>query len=253
MAKQSGLGDNLYVGGYNLSGDVGSLSRIGGGPAAIDVTGIDKSAIERIGGQRDGSLQFSSFFNDAAGQSHPVLSALPRSDVVVSYFRGTTIGNAAASLVGKQINYDGSRADDGAFTFSVDAQANAFGLEWGRMLSAGIATAVGAGGTTSVDLGTGTTAFGFQAYLHVFSFTGTDATIKIQQSSDNNVGDPWADITGGASFPQITAARVSHRITGVSATTSMERYVRLSITTTGGFTNMQYAVMLVRNETAVTF
>ena len=30
MAKQSGLGDNFYIGGYNLSGDVGSLGSISG-------------------------------------------------------------------------------------------------------------------------------------------------------------------------------------------------------------------------------
>jgi hypothetical protein len=30
MAKQSGLGDNLYVAGYDLSGDIGSLETISG-------------------------------------------------------------------------------------------------------------------------------------------------------------------------------------------------------------------------------
>ena len=38
MAKQGGLGDRLFVGGYNLSGDIGSVQRIAGGPAALDVT-----------------------------------------------------------------------------------------------------------------------------------------------------------------------------------------------------------------------
>jgi hypothetical protein len=76
VGKQTGLGDNCYISGYNLSGDVGSLGRIGGGPALLDVTGIDKSAFERLGGLRDGGVDFSAFFNPAAGQAHPVLSAL---------------------------------------------------------------------------------------------------------------------------------------------------------------------------------
>ena len=48
MAKTSGLGDNCYVGGYDLSGDIGSLGKISGSVATIDVTGINKSAFERI-------------------------------------------------------------------------------------------------------------------------------------------------------------------------------------------------------------
>jgi hypothetical protein len=38
---------------------------------------------------------------------------------------------------------------------------------------------------TSYDFGTGSTAFGLQAYLQVLSFTGTSCTIKLQESSDN--------------------------------------------------------------------
>ena len=95
MTKQSGLGDNLYINGYDLSGDVGALSRIGGGPHALEVTGIDKSAHERIGGLRDGGIEFQAWFNDAAAHAHPVLSALPLTDRIVTYCRGTTIGKPA--------------------------------------------------------------------------------------------------------------------------------------------------------------
>ena len=90
MTKKSGLGDNLYVGGYDLSGDIGSLQRIGGGCAPLVVTGIDKSGFERIGGVRDGSIQYQPWFNKAAGQEHLRLSPLTTSDVIVTYCRGTT-------------------------------------------------------------------------------------------------------------------------------------------------------------------
>ena len=196
MAKQTGLGDNLYVGGDDLSGDIGSLGAIAGGPAALEITGIDKSAFERIGGLRDGRIEFDAWFNDATGQAHPALSALPTADVLVSYLRGTTLGNPAASLLGKQVNYDPTRGTDGSLSIGVQAVANGFGLEWGRTLTPGQETDVAAADGTGVDF-TGSTSFGLQAYLHVFSFTGTDATIKIQESANDDMGDTYAGVTGG--------------------------------------------------------
>jgi hypothetical protein len=71
MAKQSGLGDNFYIGGYDLSGDVSSLDAISGGPALIDVTSIKKSANERIGGQRDGSMKFTTWFEFSSAVTNP--------------------------------------------------------------------------------------------------------------------------------------------------------------------------------------
>lgn len=249
MAKQNGLGDNFYIGGFDLSGDIASLKRIGGGPDTLEVTGIDKSANERIGGKRDGLIEFTSFFNKSAGQEHPKLSLLPTADQVVTYCRGTAIGNASACLTGKQINYDGQRNAKGDFTFEVQAQANGFGLEWGKLLTAGKRTDVGATNGIGVDH-LAASAFGLQAYLQVFSFTGTNVVVKLQESSDNGVGDAWTDVVGGA-FTQITVGPTSQRIaTGAIA---VERYLRAVTTTAGGFTNLVFSVTVVKNETAVAF
>ena len=250
MAKQSGMGDNLYVGGRDLSGDTGELANIGGGPAALDVTGIDKSAFERIGGMRDGRIEFSAWFNDAATQAHPTLSALPTADVHLAYLRGTTLGNPAACLLAKQINYDPTRGADGSLTFAVTALANGFGLEWGRTLTPGIETDTGAANGTGVDFNA-STSFGLQAYLHVFSFTGTDATIKLQESSDDASGDPYADVTGGG-FAQITSAPATERI-ATSETQTIEQWLRAVTITTGGFSNMTFAVVAMKNTTAPAF
>lgn len=250
MQKQSGLGDNFYLDGYDLSGDLGSIS-VSGGPAALTITGIDKSAFERIGGLRTGSMAWQAWFNDATGRAHPRLSTLPTTDVHAAYFRGTTLGNPAACMVAKQINYDGNRSDDGSFTFQVDAQCNGFGVEWGRSLTAGKRTDTGATNGTSVDFGTGSTTFGLQAYLHVFSFTGTDATIKIQESSDNGGADAFADVTGGA-FTQVTSGPTKERI-ATSSSQTIERYLRVVTTTSGGFSSLVFAVVVVRNDTATVF
>lgn len=245
--KTSGLGDNLYVAGYNLSGDVGSLSRIGGGIAVHDVTGIDKSAFERIGGLRDGGIDFSGHFNPAPDQLHDRLSALPTTDQIVTYCRGTTLGNAAASVVSKQLGYDGQRGADGALSFSVATVANGYGLEWGRQLTAGRRTDTVATNGSSVDF-TASSAFGLQAYLHVFAFTGTSVTVKIQESSDNGGADPWADVVGGG-FTAATGI-TSQRIETARGLT-VERYLR--VVTTGTFSNAVFAVMVAKNETSVVF
>jgi hypothetical protein len=248
MAKSSGLGDNLYVGGYNLSGDIGSLSKISGGTKPIEVTAIDKSAMERIGGERDGGLSWSAYFNTAVGQAHPVLSALPMADEVVTYCRGTSLGDPAACTVAKQLNYDGNRTASGEFTFAVDAEANGYGLGWGRQLTAGLRTDTAATAGASIDT-TAALSFGAQAYLQVTAFAGTDVTIKIQDSADNVT---FADVAGLA-FTAVTAAPFTQRI-AIANTATVRQYLRATTVTTGGFTNCVFSVVIVKNEVAgVTF
>jgi len=247
--KQSGLGDNLYVAGFDLSGDIGSLDAISGSQAVIDVTGIDKSAPERLGGKRDGMLSYSAFFNDAAGQEHPRLSLLPTTDQIATYCRGTALAGSAACINAKQLNYDGSRGNDGAFAFKVTAQANGFGLEWGVQLTAGKRTDGGATNGTGVDLGAAwAAAFGLQAYLHVFAFTGTSVTVKIQHSNDNGGGDPYADIAGAA-FTAATGV-TSQRI-ATAGNVTVKRWLRA--VTTGTFSNAVFSVVAVPNATATVF
>jgi hypothetical protein len=248
MAKASGLGDNLYVGGYDLSGDIGSLGKIQGGQKPIDVTGINKLAHERLGGVRDGSMSWSAFFNTAVGHAQPVLSALPTADVVATYCRGTTLGDPCASLVAKQLNYDGNRTPAGDFTFAVDAEANAYGLEWGRQLTAGLRTDAAATNGTGIDT-TASLSFGAQAYLQVTAFTGTDVTVKIQDSADNVT---FADVTG-LTFTQVTAAPFTQRL-ATANTATIRQYLRAVTVTTGGVTSVTFAVHVTKNDTAgVTF
>jgi len=251
MAKQTGLGDNLYVDGYNLSGDVGSIQQIRGGPKAGDVTGIDKSAHERLGLVREGAINYSGFFNDANTLpvgAHFVLAPLTLNDVIETYCRGTALGGSAACMVAKQINYDPTRAADGMLTFAVQSLSNGFGLEWGTQLTAGQRTDVAATNGTGVDLGSVSPgAFGGQAYLQVFSFAGTSVTVKIQSSDDNAVGDPYTDVAGWT-FTAATG-RTTQRL--ATAAINIKRWLR--VVTTGTFSSAVFHVMATRNATAVTF
>lgn len=244
MAKQSGLGDALYVAGFNASGDIQQLGAIGGGPALLPATGIDKSANERLGGLRDGRMEMTTFFNSDPlnGATHEKLSVLPRTDVILTYCRSTVLGAPAASLVGKQAGYDPTRGDDGSLTFTVQAQANGYGIEWGRQLTAGVRTDTAATNGTSIDTAASAD-FGAQAYLQVFAFDGTDVTITIQDSADDST---FADVAG-LSFTEVTAGPVAERIAIVN-TATVRRYLRVATTTTGGFTSLSFAVNVIKNE-----
>jgi len=251
VAKQSGMGDQLYIAGYDVSGDTGSIERIGGGPNALVVTGINKSGIERLGGVRDAGVDFSTWFNPAAAAEHAALKTLPTADVIVTYFRGTTIGKPAASMVAKQVNYDPDRGPDGSLAFTVNALSNGYGLEWGEQLTAGLRTDTSAtAGSAWQDPGAATTNFGLQAYLQVTAFSGTDVTIKLQESSDNGA-DTYADVTGGG-FTQVTSAPFAQRI-ATATNLAVEEYLKVTTVTTGGFTSCTFAVMVVRNLVAPTF
>lgn len=250
MSKTTGLGAALLVHGYDISNDIGAVTDIGGGPAPLVMTGIDKSAYERQGGVRDGRMSLSAFLNDAAGRAHPRLSPLPTTDVILTFLVGTSLASSGACLNAKQSNYDPTRGQDGALAIAVSALGNSYGLEWGKSVTAGVRTDTGATNGTGVDYGTGSTAFGLQAYLHVTAFTGTDVTIKLQESSDNGGGDAFADVTGGGFtvVSGITAQRIA-----TSNVQTVERYLRVVTTTSGGFTSVSFQVTVNRNESLTVF
>lgn len=240
MAKSTGLGDNFYLGGFDLSGDINSLSKISGTLATLDVTAINESAMERLGGHRDGAMDFTAYFNPTG--AHPVLAALPTADVQASYRRGTILGNPAAELIAKQVNYDPTRGTDGALTVACALSANSYGLEWGQQLTAGLRTDTAATNGASIDTGA-SASFGAQAYLQVTAFTGTDVTVKIQDSADNAT---FADVAG-LTFTQTTSAPGAQRLaTGNTAT--IRRYLRAVTVTIGGVTSVTFAVTICKNS-----
>lgn len=90
------------------------------------------------------------------------------------------------------------------------------------------------------------TAFGAQAYLQVFSFTGTDATVTLQDSAD---GTTFSNIASGA-FAQITSNTPQGQRIALSNVATVRRYLRATTTTSGGFTSLKFAVAVARNLVA---
>lgn len=247
MAKQSGLGDALYVDGVDLSGDIGSLERISGGNEPLVVTGINKSAIERLGGKLDGGMEFTSFFNDAVGppaQQHQTLKTLPLVSRHVMYVRGPTLGAQAACMTAKQVNYDPTRGEDGSLIFKSAMESDARGLTWATLYTNGKRTDGAATNGAGVDFGAPGT-FGFRAWVHLFAFTGTSVTFTIQESSDNGGGDAYTTAASGLALTgAMTAVGAQEFVSNGGGPFAVERWLR--VITTGTFSNAVFVVAVER-------
>lgn len=247
MSKESGLGAQFYLDEYDLSNDTNALGSISKALNPIEMTGIDKLAFERKAGQLTGNIGVTTFYNPT--NAHTAYSSLPRADRQMSYYHRATLGAPVASMIGKQVGYDPTRDAAGVLTAEVNAESNAYWLDWGLALTAGKRTDTTATNGTGVDFAIqgAPASFGLQAYLHVFAFTGTSATIKIQSSSDDGAGDAFADVTGGG-FTLVTGVTKERIQTG--RTLAIERYLR--VVTTGTFSNLVFAVSATVNVTDMT-
>ena len=314
MAKQSGLGDNFYVGGYDLSGDVASIDKIAGPLALIEATTVKQFAESRIPGRRDGNMQFTTLFENTGSTStpgfpgsntpvtntnkwavfvtitggtltnvlvngvsagttagtyvvpasqtiaitysvaptwawagvlteHNALSILPRSDTIATYMRGTALGNPAASIIGKQLNYDFTRSNTGELTAEVEVDGNGFGMEWGYQLTAGLRadTAATTGAFYSDPTGVGGTAFGAQAYLQLVALVGTSVDVTITHATTS--GGSYTTLMDFGSLSAVGSVRQF-----VSNSTTVNQF--LKVVSAGTFTYAQFAVHFVRNQAA---
>jgi hypothetical protein len=88
--------------------------------ATQDVTGVDKSAMERLLLLADFQINLTGVFNDATNQSHDVFKTVPSTSVnrtVTLTVSGQTLANECIFT-----DYALTRAADGAFTFSAPGQ-----------------------------------------------------------------------------------------------------------------------------------
>lgn len=224
MAKKTGLAQNFYVGGRDLSGDVGSIQSVGGVRSTLEVTGIDKSGVERLLAHGDGQMTFQTFFNDATGQAHDSLSPLTTADVIVLWALGLTIGDIAAFLVAKQINYDFNRPMDGSLEQVTEVQGDGNALEWATMLTAGMITHSSATNGASENNG-GSSASGLAGVLQVKSIASGTITLTIEDSPNNST---WSTLKA---FASVSSAPTAERVT-VSGT--VDQYLRIASTGTFG-------------------
>ena len=221
MAKITGIGANLWVDQYNVSGDVGAIDSIASSRAQLDVTSIEDDYMSRLPGIGDGSISFTGYFNVTSPSLHNSIgSAFGTAISIITAAFGTAIGSPAASLGAARATYNTTRGADGSLAVNVSAESGiGYGTDWGVLL-AGRGTATGTA-TTTVDGGAATTG-GAQAYLHVVSVSAGTVTITVQDSSDNST---FNNVTG-LSFTATAAGTAEYKATAAGAT--IARYLRFN-------------------------
>ena len=120
MAKESGLGMSVIIddsGGSarTISNDITSMD-ISTPREEQDITGMDKSAHERLLLLADFSVSISGVFNDASNMSHDVFKTVPSSSVA----RTTTTAISGQTLPGELFytDYVLGRSSSGELTWS---------------------------------------------------------------------------------------------------------------------------------------
>lgn len=241
MAKETGLGANLYLDGIDLSGDTGSVSSMSNSMEVTEVTGIDKLAVERLPLTLSSALEWMAWWNTYG--SVATLRNSPSGNRLASYFHRPLLGSPAAALIARQADLKTKRSEKGALTLDVKLESDTSWMDWGLALTAGIRTDTAATNGTGVDFTVGS-AFGLQAYLHVFALTGTNVIVHLEHSDDNNA---WSDVTGGA-FTSVTVAPGKERIY-TARNLTVKRYLRA--VSSGTFTSASCAVSAVINYTSM--
>lgn len=153
MAKQSGINERLYVSQYDLSGDIGALNSVRAGRNLQDVTGLDKAAVERLRLLRDGEIDFTGFFDSAAGQEYPVLRNIGGLPKLVTWCTGITSGRPTGSLIGRQSTFDYNRGADGSLALTSNFMGDSTGLEWGQLVTGAMQDFASAAASTGADGG----------------------------------------------------------------------------------------------------
>lgn len=121
MAKESGLGMSIAVdesGGSarTISNDITSFNL--STPRGVqDVTGLDKSAVERLLLLADGQVTINGVFNDASTLSHDVFKTVPSTTAARTVT--ITISGKVMAMEMFFTDYALTRAADGSMTWTV--------------------------------------------------------------------------------------------------------------------------------------
>jgi len=234
MAKIPAKSMKMWLGQYALA------ARLTG--AGVDVTQelaksecLGDEGPRRVVGNYDYAFPFMGLFDGAAGELDAIVHALlgSASDHYVTLALGSAVGDVAydgaVSLAGKPLS--ASLGSVQALNLDLSGRA---GLSRGVLLGNGTTTQ--AESLASVNMGTTIAGQVFRAIFRVITFDGTDITLKVQESQQDD-GDPdtFADITGVTSGA-LTAAGV----VAAQSTAATEAYKRLNIS--GTFTSAVIAV-----------
>ncbi len=235
MAFVSGKQTKVLVGQYNITGHYNSCS-VSFNRQTVNTTVFGDDDDTFIAGIGSGSVALGGLWvnTDVTGSDFLLDAAMNGSQEVltVSPQGMSAIGQRAVLVNVRQSGYPW-RAP-GTDAVRLNAAKEADGGIRGGVIQHELTAETGAGDFTSVD-NTGSTAFGSVAHLHVTAFTGTDAIIKLTDSTDNAI---FADHITFTTATGLTSQRSS--VAGL-----VNQYTRVELT--GTFSAITFVVAFARN------
>lgn len=200
---------------------------------------LDATTVNNVGafrtyvqGFKSGSLQGSGIFDSDdtdADRIHDVLSAAYTSGTAqnVTASRGVvTVGAPALMMDGSVMTYDIPHDTGALIMVNATWRANS-SIKFGRWLMNAL-QAAGTNNGTSLDNAAATTNGGF-LQVHLYNDDASDVDVKLQHSTNNT---DWVDVSGGT-VNNLSATRTSG---SASVTGTINRYIRVVATVTGGDT-----------------
>lgn len=117
MAKASGITTAVTIASNNISNDITSITL--DTPYGVqEITGLDKSAVERLALRADATGTMNGVFNAASSMSHATFKTPGIKTVVIAFASAA----ATATFSALFSNYALNLAEDGSLTWSVNYQ-----------------------------------------------------------------------------------------------------------------------------------
>lgn len=186
-----------------------------------------------LSGLADGKFNCQGIWNNALTDEQLTALDGTRTVITASPLGISTIGQVAHMTRGYVENYQPRTPVNDAARFSSGVQSSA-GNYFGHILHP-LTARTSAADFDSVD-GGAQSLLGGVGFLHVTAFSGTDATITIQDSADDNTFGTLQ------AFTQVTGTGSE----GINIPGTIERYVRVALT--GTFTSVTFAVSFSRHR-----
>jgi hypothetical protein len=236
MAFVHGKDCDVLVDEFDLTGYL-NQANITTNMQTVDVTPFGADDHQYLAGLEGGTISLGGMFDATAtvGSDAVLDAALDSSNHMVTIgFPGVdTVGNNCALANSRQVEYQVRAPVNDAVRITANIQADG-AIRVGGVLLHDLSAETGAVDETSVDNGA-LTSYGAVANLHVTAFTGTDATVTITDSTDDNT---FAELIP---FTQVTGVGAEH----ATVTGTVNRYVRVELT--GTFDTITFAVSFARN------
>ena len=222
----------FLVNGYPLQSAITSFT-FSGENEELDATTVDNSGYrEYVAGFKTGNLNVSGIFdadNTDQDRIHDVFSSAYSTGDAKNVLASTgtvSSGSPAIMLDGSIMNYAIPHEVASLILSNANFRANT-GIKFGRWLMYA-AQAAGTNNGTSLDNSAASTNGGF-LQVHLHNDDASDVDVKLQHSTNNT---DWVDVSGGA----VNNLSAAHTSGSVSVTGTINRYLRVVATVTGGDT-----------------